>query len=288
MQTFQVRQRLVIFSIMFLVGLTGCDYQKVLKKGTPDQKLEAARKYYNKADYVRASIILEQLVGKFGRTSNGQEVYFLYAYCQYGMNDYALASYHFQNFVERYGQSKYTEQAAFMVARCEYSKSLVSELDQTNTKKAIEAIQLFINRYPQSSYVEKGNELIDQLRARLHEKAFRNAMLYYNMENYLSAYTALKNAIIDYPDLPNKEYVEYLIVRSSYLYAKQSVQKLQEERYANALDEARDFLALHADSEYSEDVKDLQKKSKTKLQELLENTKENETNSGTETDTTKK
>ena len=274
LQTFPVRQRFIIIFSLFLVTLSGCEYQKVLKKGSLDEKYEAAKKYYKKADYARASIMLEQIVGKFGRTDKGQEVYFLYSYCHYGMNDYALASYHFENYVDRYQTGKYTEEAAFMIAKCAYAKTLSSELDQTATKKAIESIQIFINRYPGSSYVEKGNELIDQLRSRLHDKAFSTAMLYYNMENYLSAYTSLKNAIIDYPDLPNKEHVEYLIVRSAYLYAKQSVLKAQLNRYEKAVDEADEFLVSHTNSEYQKEVEEIKKKCQTKINGLSGNSKE--------------
>lgn len=264
-----MRANFLIISILFcLITTTGCEYQKTLKKGTSEEKLDAARKYYNKGDYARSQILLDQLIGKFGRGANAEEVYFLYAYTHYGMNDYVMASYHFRNFTETYTQSKYIEQAAFMVAKCEYQKTLASELDQTHTKKAIEAIQLFINRYPNSESVEIGNNLIDQLRSRLHEKAYSTAMLYYKMEDYLSAYTSLKNAVVDYPDLPNREEVDYLIVKSAYLYAKQSILKHQAERYQNALDEADEYLSGRNNSTYTEEVNELVRVCKKALTRL--------------------
>lgn len=249
---------------------TGCEYQKVLKKGTLEQKLETARKYYNKGDYARAQIMLEQLVGQFGRGSDAEEVYFLYAYSHFGMNDYTLAGYHFQNFTERYPQSKYHEQAAFMIARCQFERTLVAELDQTNTKKAIESIQLFINRYPKSPSVETGNKLIDELRARLHKKAFNTAMLYYNMESYLSAYTSFQNAAIDFPDIPNKDMVDYYIVKSAYLYAKQSVKTLQADRFTTALEEAQEYLNNYTDNKYVKEVKEIKSDSEERIAKLQE------------------
>ncbi len=266
-----MRVHLIIISILFcLTVTTGCEFQKTLKKGTSEQKLDAARKYYNKGDYARSQILLDQLIGKFSRGANAEEVYFLYSYSHYGMNDYVMASYHFKNFTERYPRSKYIEQAAFMVAKCQFQQTLSSELDQTNTSEAIDAIQLFINRYPESESVEIGNELIDKLRSRLHEKAFNTAMLYYKMESYLSAYTSFKNAVIDYPDLPNKERVEYLIVKSAYLYAKQSIMKSQVERYGKALDEANDYLASQMESDYTKQVKELAEACTSAINKLQE------------------
>ncbi|MBO6516899.1 MAG: outer membrane protein assembly factor BamD [Bacteroidia bacterium] len=266
--------RLVIFSLLIcFTASTGCEYQKVLKKGTLEQKLDAARKYYNKGDYARSQILLEQLIGKFKRGANAEEVYFLYAYSHFGMNDYVMAGYHFRNFTERYPRSNYIEQAAFMVAKCEYHKTLSSELDQTNTKGAIEAIQLFINRYPKSESVEKGNELIDQLRARLHEKAYNTAILYYKMGDYLSAYTSFRNAVGNYPDLPDKEKVEYLIVRSAYLYAEQSIIKFQLERYEKALSEADEFSIAHQNSIYKEEVSKIAESCREAINRIQEEKK---------------
>ena len=260
--------RLIIFTLLCFSLTTGCEYQKVLKKGTLEQKLATARKYYNKGDYARAQIMLEQLIGNFSRGGDAEEVFFVYSYTHLGMTDYAVAGYHFQNFAERYPQSKYHEQAAFMIARCEFEKTLVAELDQTNTKKAIEAIQLFINRYPKSSSVETGNKLIDELRARLHEKAFNTAMLYYNMESYLSAYTSFKNATIDFPDIPNKELVDFYIVKSAYLYAKQSVKTLQEDRFGTAVEEAKEYLTIYTDNKYVKEVKQIQSDSEERIVKL--------------------
>ncbi len=263
--------RLILITLLCLGLTTGCEYQKVLKKGTLDQKLETSRKYYNKGDYARAQIMLEQLIGKFPRGTDAEEVYFLFSFTHFGMNDYSLAGYHFQNFAERYPQSKYHEQAAFMIARCEFEQTLVAELDQTNTKKAIEAIQLFINRYPQSASVATGNELIDQLRSRLHEKAYSTAMLYFNMESYLSAYTSFKNAIIDFPDIPEKDKVDFYIVRSAFLYAKQSVKTEQSSRYETALEEADEFLTNYTNNKYVKDVKQM-KADSAELIALLKTT----------------
>ena len=264
----KMRIHLIIFSILAAGMLTGCEYQKVLKKGSLEQKLDVARKYYNKGDYARAEIMLDQLLGKFPRGGNAEEVYFLYSYCHYGMNEYALASYHFQNYVERYPNTKYTEQAAFMVAKCAYAGSLASELDQTETKKAIEAIQLFINKYSQSELVEQSNELIDELRARLHSKALSKAELFYKMENYLAAYTTYKNAIATYPDLPNKTMASFYMVKSSFLYAKQSVQEYQLERYTKALNEATEFLIEYPEHKKKDEINDLKERCTNLIDKL--------------------
>ena len=259
----------ILISLVVITFSTGCQYGKTMKKGTNEDKLELARKLYDKGDFLRSQVLLDQLIGKFQRGGQAEEVYFMYAYTYYGTNDYVMAAYHFNNFVERYPMSKkYTEEAAFMVAKCAYQRSMPSELDQSNTKKAIEAVQLFINKYPQSVLVAEGNNLIDELRARLHEKVFNQALMYYKMESYNSSYTMFKNAVIDYPDLPEKERAEFYIAKSAFLYAQSSVKTAQEERYLNAIDHLDEYLATYPEGEHVREANQLKKKSNAALADL--------------------
>ena len=185
------------------------------------------------------------------------------------MGDFLMASYNFKNFAENYPRSEHAVEAAFMSAKCEYHQSLPYYLDQTKTKKAIDKIQLFINRYPTSSYVEEGNKLIDELRGKLHKKAYNAAMLYYKMENYKSSFVAFKNAIADYPDIPQKDEMEFLIVKSAYLYAGQSFLSSQKERYETAIEEGQYFLqGESSNATYRKEVKEIIETSKKEVKRI--------------------
>ena len=215
--------------------LSGCNkYAKLLKKGTPEEKYSAAVKYYNKKDYVRATPLLEELLGNFKMKKEAADIYLMYAYCHFYQREYTLAGYHFKNFVETYIYSPQKEEAAFMFASCEFNKCLPYNLDQSNTKVALGKLQLFINQYPDSKYVEKCNVMMDQLRARLHKKAYETAMLYYHIEDYKAAMVAMKVAIGDFPDIPWKDEMTFLTFKSAYWYAKKSVLSVQLERYTVA------------------------------------------------------
>ena len=71
-------------------------------------------------------------------------------------------------------------------------------------------------------------------------------MLYYRIGDYKAATVAFINAVKDYPDLPQKEEFEFLIVKAYYLYAKNSILQLQVERYKKALEASNEFFAEHA------------------------------------------
>lgn len=236
----------------------GCSYNKVLKDGTPDQKLAAAKKYYNKGDYNRALPLLDALIGVRWSNAQAEENYYYFAYSHYNLGDYVMANYNFNNFVKNYPRSPLADECAFMAVKCVYHQTLPYHLDQTTTKLAIDQIQLFIIKHPGSKFINDGNVLIDELRTKLHNKAFDNAMLYYKMANYKSSLVSFKNAVADYPDIPQKEEIEFLAVKSAYLYAKQSFQSSQIERFGIAIEEGNLFLESDNTNEsYRKEVKEM-------------------------------
>ena len=259
-----------IYAIIFLGLLGACSgYQKLLKNGTPQEKLEGAKEYYNKEDYLRAQPLFEELVSLYYGRPEREEIYYYLAYCHYGMSEYLLAGYHFSNYANTYTLSPKREEATYMAAICEYHRSLAPELEQTSTKKAITNLQAFINQYPNSKYVSEANSRIDELRQRILVKAYSNAKLYYDLGYYQSAIVACKNAVEDYPDIINREELLYLVVAAHYEYAKNSISTKQAERYKDTQTSANEFLKEYPKGEYTERVKTILNKSTKELEIAL-------------------
>jgi outer membrane protein assembly factor BamD len=241
--------------ITFSVLLVSCSkYQRILKGSDMNLKYETAEKYYLKEEYYRALQLLDELMVAYRGTEKGEKVYYYYAYCNYYIHDYVMAGYHFNNFLTTYPNSKYAEEVQFMYAYCFYLDSPVASLDQTNSLDAIDKFQLFINRYPKSEKVAQANSLIDELRMKLETKAFNNAKLYYRTENYKAAITALQNVLNDFPATVFKEEIYYLLFRSSYLYAVNSVESKQLERYRDAKEFYLKLVDAFPQSKYLQDA----------------------------------
>lgn len=244
--------------LVLTVMLLSCkdSYNYVTRKGTSVQKYEMATKYFNKKKYAKAQPLLEQIYPLYKGKKEAEDIYYMLAYSHYKLKDFLLASYHFENFSSQFSLSPRVEECSFLHCICEYNKSLPAYLDQSITRNSIEQFQIFINNFPDSRYMNQCNEYIDKLRAKLHKKAYDNAMLYYQMGDYKAASVAFQNAISEYADLPQKDEFEYLIVKVNYLYAKNSILALQTERYQKALESAQEFFAEHAQNKgpYYDDV----------------------------------
>lgn len=252
-----------------LTGSVGCSkYQRVLKSNDFEQKFDMAMTYYDAGKYQKAFPLYEELITVFRGTARAEEVYYYYAYCNYQLGDYMLAGYHFNNFVKTFPRSKRAEDAQFMNAKCYFLDSPEPSLDQSSTITAIDELQLFINRYPNSPKVDECNTLMDRLRFKLETKSYNGAKLYYRLGDFKAAIFALRNTLADYPDTRYREEIEFMIVESAYKLADNSVESKKEKRFEEAIAEAKEYLKKYPRTKNRKEVERVRADSELKLEEL--------------------
>lgn len=223
--------RALLLIVLLSVAASCSKYNKALKSTDLDFKYEMGKKFYDKGDWVKAEAIFQELIGLYRGMSKAEIIYYYYAYCNYYMEDYIMAGYYFQNFNKTYPTSKHAEECMYMSAYCNYLDSPVSSLDQTNSLKAIETLQLYMNRYPLSERVEEANGLIDELRDKLESKAYDNALLYFKIGSYKASIVSFGNVLVDFPDTKFKEESFFYILKSNFLLAENSIDSKKKERY---------------------------------------------------------
>jgi len=234
--------------------VSSCKYSKVKKGNDHKAKYEMANMFYEKEKYAKALTLYEDIVPIYRGTEKGQDVFYKYSYCNYYLEDYILAGYYFRKFAETYPKSKMTEDARFMSAYCYYLDAPKSKLDQQTTYKALEEFQLYISKYPNSVKMNQCNELVDKLRDRLEKKSFDNSKLYYNIGYYNAAIIALQNSLNDFPDSEYREEIQFYILKSSYMYAMESINDKQTERFNKTKGYYNDFIKKYPDTKYKKDA----------------------------------
>jgi len=227
--------RLLLLATIPLILFACSDYNRALKSTDRNVKLEKADHYFDKGDYLKALPLFEACIPLFRGLSESEHVYFRYAYCHYGIEDYYLGSYYFRTFAKTYPTGQFSEEASFLSAICHYKNSPKWSLDQTDTFRAIDEMQLFMNRYPQSARKDTCNALIGELRLKLEEKQYRTGVQYYKTKRYKAAVIALENILKDYPNSKYRESVMFLQLKANYDLAVNSVEVKKEERIKNTI-----------------------------------------------------
>ena len=244
------------YILSFIVIFTSCSNKltKTLKSTDNDYKLKMAENYYAQKKYNNAQVLFEDLFPVFKGTARFEDLYYKYAYSAYYLSDYTSAENLFKTFVETFPNSGKAEEADFMRAYCYYKQSPKAELDQTNTTKAMGQMQAFINTHPLSARVPEATTIIDDARAKLEVKDFKSAELYYNLGFYKAAAIAFNALTDNYPDTNKGDEYKLMVIKSYYLYASNSIEEKQAERYNKVVSECTDFTDRFPDSKLAKTV----------------------------------
>lgn len=254
-----------LFAFSLLLVLSSCKFQKLLKNGSADEKYEKAVELYNAKDYARALQLFDQLTGAMRATDKAQKIAYYFPYCYYNQKDYTLAAYYFKRYANSYPVTEEAEECLYMTAYCNVLNSPEYSLDQTVTYEALKDLQLFTNTYPTSKRVSECNDLMDKLRLKLEMKDYKIAKVYYRMADYVAAITVSNNILKDYPETPHKEEILFLVIKSYYKFAEQSVYAKQKERHLKAVVAYNEFVTQYPESKFLDDAKNLNEKSKKYL-----------------------
>lgn len=265
----RIFHRSTLLLSLLIALLSACSpYEKVLKSPDVNYKLTKANEYYDKKWYMRANELYRSLLPVMKGTKNYEQLYYRYAYSFYYQKDYLDAAYHFKNFVDFFPRSRDAEECEFMHAVCLYKMSPKATLEQTNTIKAMEALQAFINMHPDSKRLPEANQYIEESRLKLELKEAKAARLYYDIGQYKAASIAYKEVINQYPESPNSDYYQMMVVKSLYLYARQSIESKQEERYGNTATAARELKEAYPSSKFIKDAEHYETLSNNNIKKL--------------------
>ena len=243
---------LFLFSAVFTFSCSR--YEKLLKSDDYNLKYTKAFEYYNKEDFLRAGNIFDQIAPVFRGTKKADSVYYFQAMSYFKQQDYVLSGHYFQLFSQTFGNSPFVQDAAFNEAYCYYLSSPRPELDQASTYQALDALQLFMSRYPNSTHKEECLKYITELREKLMQKSFLGAKIYFDLEDYKASLTALNSSLVDFPETRYREEIMFMIVKSSYLLAVNSIESKKPERFQESVDDYYSFIAEFPDSKYKKEA----------------------------------
>lgn len=243
-----------------------------MKNKDYEYKYKMAEQYYAKKDYTKAQVLFEDIFPYVKGTSRYEDMYYKFAYSYYYQGDYLNAENLFKSFVENFPNSVQGEECDYMRAYCYYKQSPKVDLDQTNTNKTMQLMQVFINTHPTSKRVQDATDIIDKCREKLEAKEFKSAELYYNLGFYKAAAIAFANVSDNFPDSKRADEYKLQVIKAYFRYAEMSYEEKQQERFEKVLTECADFADRYADSKYLEEV------NKLKLQSTnnIKNQKNNE------------
>ncbi|HMJ47513.1 MAG TPA: outer membrane protein assembly factor BamD [Ferruginibacter sp.] len=254
--------------ILFFVTSSCNKFTKIEKSKDSEYKLLKADEYFAKKKYRYAQQLYEGLFPEYKGTQKFEDLYYKWAYSYYYQGLYREAESYFKGYLEVFPNSSRAEEIDYMRAYSFYMQSPKLELEQVNTVKAMNMMQSFINTHPGSPRIKDATEIIDKSRAKMEQKEFRSAQLFYNLEKYRAAALSFSNLMNNYPESLNGDEYKLMVVKSYYKYAKLSYIEKQVERYERVITEYLDFVDRYPESKFLKDAEDYSNLSKNHIKDI--------------------
>lgn len=257
-----------LVSLFLLVILLGScsDFQKALKSEDVGVKFETATKLYNEGKYDKTIRLIEQIAPSYRGKPQAEKLFYMFSQSYYKTEQYYLAGYQFENFVSGYPKSEKVEEAAYLGAKSYSMLSPAYSLDQTDTYKAIDKLQAFIDAYPNSTYLPEANTALRELNGKIEKKVYENAKQYNTIMEYKAAMVALDNFIADYPGTPFKEDALFYKYDSAYQLGINSISSKMVERLNVAKTAYNSLIKFKPDTKYRKIADEMLVRIETDLQ----------------------
>ncbi len=252
-------KNLACLFVFSLVLLSCGEYQKVLNKGTTSDQYKMAVKMYESKKYSKALRLFEKITPTYRGKPQMERISFMIAQSNFNVKNYSISGYYFDRFAKNYPKSSKKEESSFLSA---YSYKLASpsfSLDPTDTKKALEAFQGFINDYPNSSKIEEANKHYKELRYKLQKKDFEIAKTYYrtadyDLRNYKASIQAFDNLLADYLGSEFKEEALYYRLKAAHDFVLKSTVRRKVERINDAKEAYEKLIRNFPESKFKKEA----------------------------------
>ena len=269
----------ITLSILLASVLYSCgEYQKVLNKGSEEEQYKMAVKLYESQKYRKALRLFEKVTPYYRGKPQMERIQFMVAQSNFNEKSYTTAGYYFDRFANNYPKSSKKEEASFLSAYSYKLASPVFSLDPTDTNKALEAFQGFINAYPDSEKLPEANKHYAELRIKLQEKSFEIAKTYYrtadyDLRNYKAAIQAFDNLLSDYLGSEFKEEALLYRLKAAHDFVLKSYDRRKLERIKDAVDAYDKLKRNFPESKYLEEANEMLatlQKEQTRVEDLVQ------------------
>ncbi len=273
----------ILLAVALPILIFGCNskFTKLQKKGTTEEKYNAAMNYYQSGDYYKATVFFDEITPLLRGDSTAEKTQFYNAYSNYYQGNYQMSAYLFNSFYATYNNSNLAEEAYYMYAYSMFKDTPPYNLDQTNTLTAIDVLQNFLNTYPDSKYAAKCTQDLLDLRYRLEKKSYEKAKLYFKtrdpswsgLSNYKASVVTIDNFRKDFPDSKFNEELASMQILAQYELADLSLFTKQRERYNETLDFYNKFIDKYPTSKYIKDLEKIHDKAVKGLEKVASDEK---------------
>lgn len=195
----------VIITIFICLGfLFSCagNKQDLEANFTDKQLFETGLKEFNDKNYQKARMYFNRIESYFPQSSYIQRARLLRADSHFkedSISGYIEAQAEYQTLLNLYPTADNLDYVQLQIAMCSYKQVRKPDRDITNTLKAFKEFKTFLEKYPNSEFMEEAKKYFQDISNRLAEHEFQIGLFYFDRKRYLAAIDRLSFSLREYP-----------------------------------------------------------------------------------------
>ena len=183
-----------------MILLVCCGKKDVHLEEDLSPRFEKAMGYFDKGKYSRAKDEFDYIIMADPGSKIANESQYYMAESMYQIEEYDEASIAFDRYVRFSPDYSKIEKARYRICECAINLSNSYQREQSQTHRALEQLQMFIEDFPKSDFIDDAENAILALRLKLAQKDYEVGRMYLKLEEYDSALIYFRSVLNHYYD----------------------------------------------------------------------------------------
>ncbi len=185
-------KKILLFLIVTIILVAGCAKNKA--QMTNENQLAKADQLFEAKKYSRAIKLYEEISYERKSAATAKAV-LRQAEGYFNINKFTDSRLKYTQFTSMFPDHADVATAYYRIGVCYYEESSGPQYDQSETSLCIEALRLFIEKFPADKRYSTALDYIRKAQYKLIEKKYYNGYIYYKMHDYSAALMYFKEIV---------------------------------------------------------------------------------------------
>ena len=183
-----------------MILLAGCGKKDVHLEEDLSPRFEKAMRHFDKGKYSSAKDEFDYIIMADPGSKIANESQYYMAESMFQIEEYDEASIAFDRYVRFSPDYSKIEKARYRICECAINLSNSYQREQSQTYRALEQLQMFIEDFPASDLINDAEDAMLALRLKLAQKDYEVGRMYLKLEEYDSALIYFRSVLNHYYD----------------------------------------------------------------------------------------
>jgi outer membrane protein assembly factor BamD len=230
----------MILFVAIIILVAGCAKNKAQMSN--ENKLALADQLFAAKKYTRAIKLYEEISYERKSAATAKAV-IRQAEGYFNINKFTDSRLKYTQFTSMFPDHADVATAYYRIGVCYYEESLGPQYDQSETSLCIEALRLFIEKFPSDKRYSEALDYIRKAQYKLIEKKYYNGYIYYKMHDYSAALMYFQEVVElgnqDKIDKKSLYYTTLLLIKQGNMTVAESTFNSMKAKYPGAKETKR-------------------------------------------------